>query len=61
MFGHELLSSFFLLFFAALLCLFGLGMLIDGIIRLFGGLYKSSPTVANGNEEERANTHQQAA
>ena len=62
MFANELFSSFFLVFFAALLCLFGLGMLIDGIVRLFREAYKSRPVVESTREPEaKASTPQQAA
>jgi hypothetical protein len=63
MFVNEFFFSFTLLAFAALLCLSGLGMLIDGMIRLVVGWYKAGrPTVANRKaEEESACPRQQAA
>ena len=54
---------FCLLLFAALLCLFGVVMVIDGIIRLARESYKRGrPSPANGKEqEEKPTTGERAA
>jgi len=63
MFANGPFFSFFLLLFAALLCLFGLVTLIDGIIRLARESSKSDrPSPASGKEqEEKPTTGERAA
>jgi uncharacterized membrane protein HdeD (DUF308 family) len=62
MFGNEFFFYLPLLSFAALLCLFGVAMLIDGIIRLTAGWHRpSSPTSANSREREESTASNQAA
>ena len=56
MFVHEFYFSFFLLAFTAVLCLFGCGLLIDGIMRFARDCYKevrrTEPVVRKVVEEK---------
>jgi hypothetical protein len=52
MFVHELFFSLSILSFAALLCLFGAVMLIDGLIRLTAEWY-NPPVPTPGSNRER--------
>ena len=63
MFVNDWFSSVLLLSFAGLLCLFGVGILIDGIIRLSGEWHRRNRAVVdNGKEhEEKPSPHEHAA
>jgi hypothetical protein len=63
MFVNEFFFSVFLLSFAALLCLFGVVILVDGVIRLSAEWYRKSRRETAGEEknEERVTTSGRAA